>query len=144
MLPYFSHLGVFLILVKPLTTEITVNGTTPKICKITVVHVRRIPPGTHTRNQNFIVLDNGHNSTNNCRKIAIWRSPLFTAGRQSAVGINERLDNAFAGFLVCLSYFHVSLQSLPRHVDFWSPRFAFQKLSVGRPTWVEINKRRGR
>ena len=33
---HFSHLGVFLISVKPLTTEITENKTTPKICKITV------------------------------------------------------------------------------------------------------------
>ena len=33
----FSHLGVFLISVKPLTTENTENKTTPKICKITVV-----------------------------------------------------------------------------------------------------------
>ena len=32
---YFSHLGVFLISVKPSTTE---NNTTPKICKITVIH----------------------------------------------------------------------------------------------------------
>ena len=32
----FSHLGVFLILVKPLTTENTEHKTTPKICKITV------------------------------------------------------------------------------------------------------------
>ena len=32
----FSHLGVFLISVKPLTTENTENKTTPKICKITV------------------------------------------------------------------------------------------------------------
>ena len=31
----FSHLGVFLISVKPLTTENTENKTTPKICKIT-------------------------------------------------------------------------------------------------------------
>ena len=34
---YFSHLGVFLISVKPLATEITENKTTPKICKITVL-----------------------------------------------------------------------------------------------------------
>ena len=33
---YFSHLGVSLISVKPLTTENTENKTTPKICKITV------------------------------------------------------------------------------------------------------------
>ena len=33
---YFSHLGVFLISVKPMTTENTENKTTPKICKITV------------------------------------------------------------------------------------------------------------
>ena len=33
----FSHLGVFLISVKPLTTENTENKTTPKICKITVL-----------------------------------------------------------------------------------------------------------
>ena len=32
----FSNLGVFLISVKPLTTENTENKTTPKICKITV------------------------------------------------------------------------------------------------------------
>ena len=32
----FSHLDVFLISVKPLTTENTENKTTPKICKITV------------------------------------------------------------------------------------------------------------
>ena len=32
----FSLLGVFLISVKPLTTENTENKTTPKICKITV------------------------------------------------------------------------------------------------------------
>ena len=32
----FSHLGVFLISVKPLTTENTENKTTSKICKITV------------------------------------------------------------------------------------------------------------
>ena len=32
----FAHLGVFLISVKPLTTENTENKTTPKICKITV------------------------------------------------------------------------------------------------------------
>ena len=32
---YFSHLGVFLISVKPMTTENTENKTTPKICKIT-------------------------------------------------------------------------------------------------------------
>ena len=32
----FFHLGVFLISVKRLTTEITENKTTPKICKITV------------------------------------------------------------------------------------------------------------
>ena len=31
---YFSHLGVFLISVKPLTTEITENKTTPKSPKI--------------------------------------------------------------------------------------------------------------
>ena len=35
----FSHLGVFLILVKPMTTEITENKTTPKICKLTVVEL---------------------------------------------------------------------------------------------------------
>ena len=35
----FSHLGVFLISVKPLTTENTENKTTPKICKITVYRV---------------------------------------------------------------------------------------------------------
>ena len=34
---YFSHLGVFLISVKPMTTENTENKTAPKICKITVV-----------------------------------------------------------------------------------------------------------
>ena len=34
---YFSHLGVFLISVKPLTTESTENKTTPKFCKITVL-----------------------------------------------------------------------------------------------------------
>ena len=33
---FYSHLGVFLISVKPLTTEITENKTTPKFCKITV------------------------------------------------------------------------------------------------------------
>ena len=33
---YFSHLGVSLISVKPLTTENTENKTTPKISKITV------------------------------------------------------------------------------------------------------------
>ena len=33
---YFSLLGVFLISVKPLTTEITENKTTLKFCKITV------------------------------------------------------------------------------------------------------------
>ena len=33
----FFILGVFLISVKPLTTEITENKTTPKFCKITVV-----------------------------------------------------------------------------------------------------------
>ena len=33
---YFSHLGVSLISVKPLTTENTENKTTPNICKITV------------------------------------------------------------------------------------------------------------
>ena len=32
----FSHSGVFLISVKPLTAENTENKTTPKICKITV------------------------------------------------------------------------------------------------------------
>ena len=32
----FSLLGVFLISVKPLTTEITENKTIPKFCKITV------------------------------------------------------------------------------------------------------------
>ena len=32
----FSHLGVFLISVIPLTTENTENKTTPNICKITV------------------------------------------------------------------------------------------------------------
>ena len=32
----FSHLGVSLISVKPLTTENTEKKTTPKICKITV------------------------------------------------------------------------------------------------------------
>ena len=41
----FPHLGVFLISVKPLTTENTEIKTTPKICKITVTenainHVR--------------------------------------------------------------------------------------------------------
>ena len=36
----FSHLGVFLISVKPLTTENTKNKTTPKICKITVMATR--------------------------------------------------------------------------------------------------------
>ena len=35
----FSNLGVFLISVKPLTTENTENKTTPKICKITVMLV---------------------------------------------------------------------------------------------------------
>ena len=34
----FSHLGVFLISVKPLTTENTENKTGPKICKTTVHH----------------------------------------------------------------------------------------------------------
>ena len=34
---YFYLLGVFLISVKALTTEITENKTTPKICKITVL-----------------------------------------------------------------------------------------------------------
>ena len=38
---YFPHLGVFLISVKPLTTENTENKTTPKICKITVWLVAR-------------------------------------------------------------------------------------------------------
>ena len=33
---YFSHLSVFLISVKPLTTEITEDKTAPKFCKITV------------------------------------------------------------------------------------------------------------
>ena len=33
---YVSHSGVFLISVKPMTTENTKNKTTPKICKITV------------------------------------------------------------------------------------------------------------
>ena len=33
----FFILGVFLISVKPLTTEITENKTTPKFCKITVI-----------------------------------------------------------------------------------------------------------
>ena len=36
LLNVFSHLGVFLISVKPMTTENTENKTTPKICKITV------------------------------------------------------------------------------------------------------------
>ena len=36
---YFSHLGVSLISVKPLTTENTENKTTPKICKITVFNI---------------------------------------------------------------------------------------------------------
>ena len=35
----FSHLGVFLISVKPLTTENTEIKTTPKFCKITVTAV---------------------------------------------------------------------------------------------------------
>ena len=43
MLPWslhvFSHLGVSLISVKPLTTENTENKTTPKICKITVFNI---------------------------------------------------------------------------------------------------------
>ena len=34
----FSHLGVLLISVTPLTTENTENKTTPKICKITVLN----------------------------------------------------------------------------------------------------------
>ena len=34
---YFSHLGVFLISIKPLTTENNENETTPKICQITVL-----------------------------------------------------------------------------------------------------------
>ena len=34
----FSHLGVFLILVKPLTTENAENKATPKICKITELY----------------------------------------------------------------------------------------------------------
>ena len=38
---YFSHLGVFLISVKPLATEITENKTAPKICKITVAFLHR-------------------------------------------------------------------------------------------------------
>ena len=37
----FSHLGVFLISVKPLTTEITENKTTPKFCKLTVLFLSR-------------------------------------------------------------------------------------------------------
>ena len=37
----FSHLGIFLISVKPLTTENTENKTTPKICKITCVRWER-------------------------------------------------------------------------------------------------------
>ena len=40
---YFSHLGVFSISVKPLTTENTENKTTPKICKITLVHTKWPP-----------------------------------------------------------------------------------------------------
>ena len=35
---HFSRLGVFLISVKPLTTENTKNKTTQKICKVTVTH----------------------------------------------------------------------------------------------------------
>ena len=34
---YFSHLGVFLISVKPLTTETAENKTTSKFCKTTVI-----------------------------------------------------------------------------------------------------------
>ena len=37
----FSHFGVFLISVKPLTTENTENKMTPKICKITVDRWRK-------------------------------------------------------------------------------------------------------
>ena len=36
---YFLHLGVFLISVKPLTSENTENKTTPKICVITVCDI---------------------------------------------------------------------------------------------------------
>ena len=39
----FRILGVFLISVKPLTTEITENKTTPNICKITVYVLQEWP-----------------------------------------------------------------------------------------------------
>ena len=35
---YFTNFGVFLISVKPLTTENTKNKTAPKFCKITKLH----------------------------------------------------------------------------------------------------------
>ena len=44
----FSHLGVFLISVKPFTTENTENKTIPKICKITVCETWR-PSGVYHR-----------------------------------------------------------------------------------------------
>ena len=37
LLNVFSHFGVCLISVKPLTAENTENKTTPKVCKITVL-----------------------------------------------------------------------------------------------------------
>ena len=53
---YCFHLGVFLISVKPLSTEITENKTTLKVCKFTVVDsldgMKAVHghggPGTHT------------------------------------------------------------------------------------------------
>ena len=46
---YFSHFGVFLISVKPLTTENTENKTTPKICKTTVLVVLLIVVDLHAQ-----------------------------------------------------------------------------------------------
>ena len=45
----FSHSGVFLFSVKPLTTENAENKTTPKICKITVIDCYDLKGKLHSK-----------------------------------------------------------------------------------------------
>ena len=96
----FSHLGVFLISVKPLTTENTENKTAPKICKITVcvrsqfILSREGGEGFLPRwkmlrlNQlaksPFSITINIHRLPLTCRKLVLisqcWHSHIYTAG----------------------------------------------------------------
>ena len=78
----FSHLGVFLISAKPLTTENTESKTTPKIYKITVCLIpfrRRNSPNSALMNcgpLSFTTVTGKPKQANTSRKAAIVAAPV--------------------------------------------------------------------